>query len=304
MKSVWSFYRFTPLQTLNSKRDAISAELNSLGIVGTVLLAHEGINVSLAHQHEHSLQPAVRCISDCLNLRFDKINKSVADDANPVFFRLKVRVVSEIVSFGETIDEASPIGEHVSADTWDDLLNNPDVLVLDVRNDYEIAIGSFPASQTLGLQRFRDFRERVKHLDIDTDRPVAMYCTGGIRCEKASSLLLEKGVKQVYQLEDGILGYLRERGRGDSNWQGECFVFDQRVSVEANLGQGSYEQCHACRHPITQNDLESPRYERGVSCPYCYDRTTKKQKSQFAERARQERLAVARGQRHVGQRQD
>ena len=299
MKHVVSFYRFTELRELTELQSSLQCGLKDLGVVGTVLLAEEGVNATIAHVHKDSVRQAVELVESTLGIDGLDVKCSTANDDNPVFHRLKVKVRQEIVNFGFAFSSDLPVGKHVNHETWDALLEDPDVVVVDVRNDYEIAIGSFEGAQDMCLGSFRDLPEAAGAIKTQ-EQPVAMFCTGGIRCEKASQWLIQSGVEEVYQLDGGILGYLEAKNGQPSRWHGECFVFDQRVSVDAELKQGSFDQCHACRHPIDADDKSSPLYELSVSCPHCHASTTDKQKSQFAERARQEKLAIARGTRHVG----
>jgi len=192
-------------------------------------------------------------------------------------------------------------GEHVDPARWNALLDDPAVLVLATRNGYEIEIGSFPGAVDPGTRSFRELPGYVKtHIDPAEHPRIAMFCTGGIRCEKASAWLLDQGFAAVYQLDGGILSYLEQVVPEQNRWQGECFVFDQRVSVDSELDEGSFEQCFACRRPLSAADLAAPDYQPGVSCPHCIDEHTPAQRAGFAERRRQEALAAARGRRHVG----
>ena len=226
---------------------------------------------------------------------------STADADNEVFYRLKIKVRDEIIQFGRSLQSSDEVGNHVNASEWNQLLQDPDVLMLDIRNDYEIAIGSFPGAIPIGTTRFSEFGAHAQQVMQEQGlSKVAMYCTGGIRCEKASHALLELGAEAVYQLDGGILRYLETVEGACNKWQGECFVFDQRVTLDKNLAQGRFDQCHACRRPISDEDKRSEYYVKSVSCPYCIDETTARQKEQFSERAKQAALAEARGERHVG----
>ena len=227
---------------------------------------------------------------------------SAANAANKVFHRLKVRIKPEIVAMGRTdVDVAAGTGEHVSAQRWNELLQDPQVPVIDVRNHYETGIGTFRGAIDPHTQSFREFPDFVAaRLDPERHPRVAMFCTGGIRCEKASSYLLQQGFAEVYQLDGGILNYLAQVDAGDNLFDGECFVFDQRVSVTADLGEGEFVQCFACRRPLTPVDTQQPEYQQGRSCPYCFAELTAAQKAAFAERQRQVELAEQRGTEHIG----
>ncbi len=301
MSHVVTFYRFVRLDDPEALRDAIEARARTLGLKGTVLLATEGINGTVAGDRA-ALEALVAYLRsqppfaelDC------KFSSSAA--SNEVFHRLKIRIKAEIVNMGRPeVDVAARTGTHVGPERWHELLDDPDVVVVDTRNDYEVAIGSFPGAADPATRSFREFPAYVsEHLDPSRQPRVAMFCTGGVRCEKASAYLLEQGFEEVFQLDGGILGYLEQVAPGENRWQGECFVFDQRVSVDDALAQGSYVQCFACRRALSNADLESPEYVQGVSCPHCAQELTAEQRGSFEERARQEALAAARGGKHVG----
>ena len=304
MGTVVTFYRFTPIDDPPTLRAAVEAACRSRGIVGTVLIAHEGINATLSHPHRQPLTDLVGEITQDDRFTGLEVKWSTSNGDNPVFNRLKVRVRPEIVNFGGPIDPCKPRGENVDAETWNNLLENPNVVVVDTRNDYESEVGTFPGALLANTTTFREFTDFVDtNLDPATTPRLAMFCTGGIRCEKASQHMLERGFEQVYQLDGGILNYLANVDAAANAWSGECFVFDQRVTLTRDLEQGSYDQCHACRRPVSDADKRSPQYEAGVSCPRCCDSTTTAQRAGFAERKRQEDIAHSRGRRHVGARQ-
>jgi UPF0176 protein len=302
--NVATFYRFVHIDDPS----ALAAQLRSLAgdleLRGTILLAHEGINATLAGDPD-----ALRRFVEHLeaDARFAKlaVRFSHADAANPVFFRMKVRVRAELIAMRcDDVDPARRTGQHVDATTWNRLLDDPDVTFIDARNRYEIEMGTFARAIDPGTESFREFPAFADQLDPTRHKRVAMFCTGGIRCEKASAYMLDRGFETVYQLDGGILNYLdacRETG-ADNRFAGECFVFDQRVSVADDLTQGGYASCHACRHALTEADTHSPDYVVDVSCPYCIGQQSDRQRAAFAERARQARLAAARGERHVGAR--
>lgn len=299
--NVVSFYQFITVQDPENLASRLRDQFEKLDLVGTALIAEEGVNATLAHPQIDVLAQAVKAVRVELDFPALRGKYSTAESNNPVFYRLKVKVRDEIIQFGKSITPTDPVGTHVSAGDWNELLADPDVLVLDIRNDYEIEAGAFEGAVPIGVNRFSDFESRVKELlDQHKKSTIAMYCTGGIRCEKASNALLEGGSEHVYQLDGGILGYLDTIDPSENRWRGECFVFDQRVSVNADLAQGSYDQCHACRRPISESDKQSELYVKSVSCPYCFHETSEQQKAQFTERAKQEALANDRGERHVG----
>jgi len=268
-------------------------------VKGTLLLAKEGINGTVAGSREgiDNLLAWIRSDERLADVR----TKESYDDNMP-FYRTRVKLKKEIVTMGvEGIDPNHVVGTYVKPEEWNDLISDPDVLLVDTRNDYEVAIGTFKHAINPETETFRQFPDYVKkNLNPKKHKKVAMFCTGGIRCEKSTAYLKEQGFDEVYHLQGGILKYLETVAEKDSLWQGECFVFDNRVSVDHNLDKGTYDQCHACRLPITEADKQSERYEKGVSCPYCFDKKTDEQRKRFAERERQVQLAKTRGESHIG----
>ena len=218
------------------------------------------------------------------------------------FYRTKVKLKKEIVTMGQDgIDPARVVGTYVEPKDWNALIADPDVTLVDTRNDYEVAIGSFEGAIDPSTTSFREFPDYVhRELDPKKNKKVAMFCTGGIRCEKSTAYLKEQGFDEVYHLKGGILKYLEEVPEDESMWQGECFVFDNRVAVNHQLEKGSYDQCHACRRPITEDDKRSPLYQKGVSCPHCHGQSSERQLARFAERERQMTLSKGRGEEHIG----
>lgn len=301
MNEVMTFYRFAPLTDLDTLRSRIEAETSALGLKGTILLAEEGINGTVS-----GTKAACAALADHLRgydgLADMPFKYSGAEAENPVFYRLKVKVKAEIVALGEPdVRPAERTGTHVDAETWNNLLDDPDLLVIDTRNHYEIDIGTFPGARDPGTRSFKQFPDYVADLDPAEHSRVAMFCTGGIRCEKASAFMLSRGFETVYQLDGGILKYLETVEPAENRWRGECFVFDQRVSVDSDLEEGRFEQCFACRHPLEGADLESDDYQQGVSCPFCIDGLDPERRQSFEERQRQVKLAERRGDLHVGQ---
>lgn len=270
MYSVVTFYKFVSLDRLPERQHALLELCQAHHIKGTILLATEGINATLAG------------LPDDLNLVIEylRADESFADlqlkystaTASP-FQRMKVKLKSELIPLGmPEIDPSQRVGTYVSPEQWNELITDPDVVLIDTRNDYEVAIGTFQGAQNPHLQHFRQFPDYAhEHLDPHQHKKVAMFCTGGIRCEKASALLLEQGFSEVYHLQGGILNYLEHVPPEVSTWEGECFVFDERVSVRQGLQPGTYDLCYACGHPISQEDKESDAYELGVSCPHCIE---------------------------------
>ena len=301
MRRVLAFYKFTPLAQPGELRDRLEREGNLLQIKGTILLAEEGVNGTIAGEETALLKFQQTLVDIFVSLPF---KWSELDTANPGFYRFKVRVKPEIVSFGAPQVDAEKTGEHVSPQRWNELLNDPEVVVIDTRNTYEVDIGTFPSAMSPHTTNFREFPAWVgQHLDPNEHKQVAMFCTGGIRCEKASAFLLAQGFENVYQLDGGILRYLENIPASENHWDGECFVFDQRVSVNANLQQGEYQQCFACRHPLSADALKSSQFEQGVSCPHCFAGKDKQRVEGLRERQRQVQLAAERGDQHIGQAQ-
>ncbi|MCZ6642175.1 MAG: rhodanese-related sulfurtransferase [Gammaproteobacteria bacterium] len=303
MKSVVTFYKFVQLHKLEFWQTELLGEARELQIKGTVLLAEEGINGTLVGEKEN-LERFAAVLTGHEVFSDMEFKYSQAQRFNPVFYRLKVRIKREIVSFEQPLDPSKDRGIPVDAERWNELLQDPEVVVIDTRNSYEVAIGSFPGAKNPDTGSFREFPAFLHaKLNPRIHKRVAMYCTGGIRCEKASAYLLENNFEQVYQLQGGILKYLETVSPEQNRWQGECFVFDQRVSVNDELGEGSYQQCFACRRALSREDLNSPHFQQGVSCPGCIDELDDRRRAGLEERQRQVRLAQARGSPHIGQRQ-
>ncbi|WP_043602836.1 oxygen-dependent tRNA uridine(34) hydroxylase TrhO [Novosphingobium sp. Rr 2-17] len=309
---VAALYRFARFDDPGALRDPLERLCRSEGIRGTLLLAHEGINGTIAGPHDGLARVLdhIRALPDCASLDV----KMSSASAMP-FHRMKVRVKPEIVTMGEPdIDPRATVGTYVEPQDWNALIADPGTIVIDTRNDYEVAVGTFEGAIDPETTSFRDFptwfrgeRERLLASGLGEDgKPpkVAMFCTGGIRCEKSTAFLKSEGVEEVYHLKGGILKYLETVPQEDSLWRGECFVFDQRVTVGHGLIEGSYVLCHACRRPLDAQALASPLYEEGVSCPACHDERSEEQRASYRERHRQEALAAARGQAHVGARMD
>jgi UPF0176 protein len=293
-----ALYRFVRLANFEELRQPLLRVMLDNQIRGTLLLAAEGINGTVAGEKK-----ALKRLLDYLR-HDDRLRgidcKFSSDDTMP-FYRTRVKLKREIVTMGvEDIDPAKG-GAYVDPIDWNELINDPEVTLIDTRNDYESAIGSFTSAIHPKTTSFRDFPAYVKqNLDPQKHRKVAMFCTGGIRCEKSTAYLRQQGFDEVYHLKGGILNYLEQIPAADSMWNGECFVFDNRVSVNHALEKGSYDQCHACRLPITETDKASQKYAPGVSCPACYDSKSSSDRGRFREREKQVQLAKARGELHIG----
>jgi len=297
--NVATFYRFVRIDDPHAWARSLRADCTALELVGTIVLAHEGINATLAGSPD-TLDRFVAALRADERFADIPVRYSLGADADPIFYRMKVSVRRELIAMRrDDVDPARRTGTHVGAAEWNRLLDDPDVTVVDARNAYEVELGTFPGAIDPHTRSFREFPEFADRLDPKVQRRVAMFCTGGIRCEKASAYLLERGFEAVYQLDGGILNYLDTVG-DDNRFVGDCFVFDRRVSVSDALEQGAYRVCHACRHALGEADVTSPSYVVDVSCPHCVDRQTDRQRASFAERARQARFAAARGERHVG----
>jgi UPF0176 protein len=299
--TVAAFYKFAALDDYHSMRRPLQQSCADLGLLGTILLATEGINGTVAGPAV-AIDRLIERLCEDLRLADLQVKRSIAPE--PPFYRMKVRLKKEIVSLGVPgVDPLKAVGEYVPAEEWNALISRPDVRLVDTRNDYEYHLGSFEGAEDPGTRSFREFPRWVdEHLDPGRDEHVAMFCTGGIRCEKATAYLKERGFKNVYHLEGGILAYLESVPAEHSLWQGECFVFDNRVTVDHRLQPGHYEVCPACRMPVTPEDRRSPKFEPHVSCPRCFDRLTPEKREGLLERARQIELAERRGERHLGSR--
>jgi UPF0176 protein len=268
-------------------------------VKGTLLLAKEGVNGTIAGNRQGIDAIVAWLRSDS---RLSELETKESYEEKMPFYRSKVKLKKEIVTMGiDGIDPKKIVGSYVKPRDWNALISDPDVILIDTRNDYEVKIGGFKGAINPETETFREFPQYVKeHLDPSKHKKVAMYCTGGIRCEKSTAYLKEQGFDNVYHLQGGVLKYLEEIPADQSLWQGECFVFDNRVAVNHNLEKGQYDQCYACRYPITEEEKKSEHYEQGVSCPHCYNKVSQQQRQRFAEREKQVQLAKKRGEEHIG----
>jgi len=297
---VVSFYRFLDLEDPQKLGSSLQSLCDEKGLLGTILLAEEGVNGTLAGSRE-AVEAVFAWLSDTLALE-EPIEARWTEAAEAPFRRMRVRSKREIVTLGRPdIRPQRSTGRHVSPDEWNAIIENPETLVIDTRNHYEIEVGTFPNAVDPGTDSFRQFPKFAEQLaEADKDRPLAMFCTGGIRCEKATALMLELGFHEVCQLQGGILNYLEQIAEEDQRWIGECFVFDSRVAVDRDLAEGGYVQCHACRRPLSSEDLQSRDYREGVSCPRCISDLDEERAERLEERRRQVRLAQTRGEQHIG----
>ena len=294
-----AFYKFLPLPGFKALRGALQACCDQEGIKGILLLAPEGINGTLAGPPER-LAAALDCIRALAGTGDLSIKTSHADTLP--FLRMKVRLKAEIVTMGDPgVEPHRRTGTEVEPEDWNELISDPDITVIDVRNGFEVAIGSFAGAIDPGTTSFSDFPAFVRsRLDPARHRRIAMFCTGGIRCEKASSLMLGEGFETVFQLKGGILSYLERVPRDESLWDGACFVFDGRVAVGHGLAVADVSTCFGCRNPLTAGDRASPTFEDGVSCPHCEGLLSTEQKASARERHRQVCLAAEHGRDHLG----
>jgi len=301
MFTVAALYHFTRVADPAAWQGPILKLCQAEGIRGTLLIAREGLNGTVAGSRKgiDRLLAHLRALPGCAALEH---KESTASEMP--FNRMRVRLKKEIVTMGQpNVDPTASVGHYVDPADWNDLIAAPDVVLIDTRNDYEVGIGTFEGAIDPETKTFRDFPAWwAGNKDRFHNKRVAMFCTGGIRCEKSTNYLIGQGVEDVFHLKGGILKYLEDVPEADSKWQGECFVFDQRVSVGHGLVEGSYDQCYACRRPITEADKLRPEYEKGVSCHQCVDEYTAADRARFQERQKQIKLAEKRGERHIGAR--
>jgi len=314
---VMALYHFVhPLMTparVEVLRETVLARCEALNILGTLLLAGEGINGTVTGSPA-ALDQLAEMLLEQPEFEGLEYKRSAVREGEAAFLRMKVKIKDEIVSFGEPVSPALRTGEHVDARRFNELLDDPDVVVVDTRNDYEVEVGTFPGALNPRTKSFREFPDFVeKNLDPENQPRIAMFCTGGIRCEKAAAYLLDQGFESVYQLDGGVLKYLETVGDQPSKpasesmseklsnrWDGECFVFDQRVALDTNLQPGDYLQCHACRRPLPKSQADHPDYKLGISCPRCISEVDPSRRAGFEERQSQMELAASRGKTHIG----
>ncbi len=296
---VCAMYKFVTLENFELLREPLHQVMLDNEVKGTLLLAREGINGTIAGPRS-GVDALIAWLNTDARLE-NIVTKESFDHTNP-FYRTKVKLKKEIVTMGiEGIDPKHVVGTYVKPKDWNALISDPDVTLVDTRNDYEVKVGTFKGAIDPHTTNFREFPQYVKeNLDPAINKKVAMFCTGGIRCEKSTAYLKEQGFTEVYHLEGGVLKYLEEVPQQDSMWEGECFVFDNRVTVDHNLEKGHYDQCHACRLPITAVQMQHEKYARGISCEFCFDQQTPEQRERFSQREKQMQLAESRGDVHLG----
>lgn len=296
---VAAMYKFVQLSDFSEMRVPLHQHCVEQGVKGTLLLAKEGLNGTIAGSQAGIDSVLAYLRSD---QRFADLQTKQSRVADMPFLRMKVKLKKEIVTMG--VPETDPTqlnGQRIDAKDWNALISDPDVLLVDTRNEYEYSIGTFKHAISPETQSFREFPSYVnQHLNQHKHKKIAMFCTGGIRCEKSTNYLLKQGFENVFHLNGGILKYLEEVPESESLWEGECFVFDGRVSVDHNLQEGEYEQCFACRHPVSVEEMQSEHYLEGISCPHCIDTVSEENRSRFIERQHQITLAKSRNQKHLG----
>lgn len=301
---VAALYKFVEIDDLLSLQSNLYEICEKNNIMGTILIANEGINGTISGKTDEINQTISLLKSD---KRFTNIEIKYSSTDKQPFHRMKVRLKKEIVTIGlPEINPNKKVGTYVKPEDWNDLISDPNVVVIDTRNKYETKIGSFQNAldpETSSFREFPDWVKKFKSSKENANKKIAMFCTGGIRCEKASSLMKEEGFEDVYHLQGGILKYLEIIDKENSLWNGECFVFDQRVCLTDELEVGSYKMCFACRMPITHEEMQNEKYIEGISCIYCYDKTTKEKKERFGSRQKQILLAKERGEKHLGGKQ-
>jgi UPF0176 protein len=302
MYSVAALYKFSSITEPEKLQNQIRDKLKGLSIYGTILVGEEGINGTISGK-DLKIESALAYIKSIQG--FSQIDiKFSQSEVNP-FVRLKIKLKKEIVTIGDkSINPNKIVGDYIDPKNWNNLISDKDTILIDTRNDYEYSIGTFKNSINPKTTKFRDFPDWVESAGFTNDdkksKKIAMFCTGGIRCEKASSFMKNNGFNDVYHLKGGILKYLENIPENESMWQGECFVFDDRVSVNHKLMPGTYDMCHGCRMPITDNDKLSHKYIKGVACPKCFDTTSEEQKSRYKSRQKQVELSKSRNERHIG----
>ena len=302
MHKIVALYKFCKIEDPIYFQKFIKSELSSLNILGTIIIGEEGINGTISG-NESSLNEAITSLKS-INL-FQDLDLKESYSSKKPFLRLKIKIKEEIVSMGlRDIDPTTQAGQYVVPEAWNNLINDKDTVLIDTRNNYEYSIGSFENSLNPETNNFKEFPSWVEKQGFNESdkksKNFAMFCTGGIRCEKASSYMKNHGFKNVFHLKGGILKYLEKIDVEDSKWKGECFVFDDRVSVKHDLSEGEYDLCHGCRTPITEQDKLSSNYVKGVSCEHCINEKTTEQVKRYKSRQKQINLAKTKNENHLG----
>ena len=303
MNEIVALYKFVHIEKPLHIKKILRSRLNDLNIYGTILIGEEGINGTISSDDSSQLSQAISFIKSIKG--FKDLDLKFSQSAKKPFIRLKVKLKKEIVTIGDTkINPNELAGEYVDPKDWNKLIEDEETIIIDTRNNYEYSIGTFKNSINPKTKKFREFPEWLEKQNYKNhdknNKKIAMFCTGGIRCEKASSLMKNKGFKNVFHLKGGILKYFESIPESQSRWEGECFVFDDRVSLKHDLSIGTHDMCHGCRMPITNKDKQSNKYIRGVACPNCYNKKTQKQKSRYISRQKQIDLAKKNNLKHIG----
>ena len=300
MFTVFGFYKFKKINFLKKNKEFLQREILKNNISGTIILSQEGINGTISGK-KRNISQIIKSLKKVFNFK-DFDSKNISQSRFQPFHKGKIKIKNEVVPLGLKINSNNKkLNRYISGKSWNKLISNKETLVVDARKSFEYDVGTFKNSINPNIQNFRDFPKYLKK--IDKAKPVAMFCTGGIRCEKASIFLKRKGFKNVFQLKGGILNYLNKIEKKDSLWKGECFVFDNRVSLKHKLKQGTYSVCSGCRKPFSPKDKKSNKYEEGVSCPKCYDTLSNSQKTRFRMRQNQINLAKKAGRKHKFQKE-
>ena len=306
MYLVAALYKFSSISKPKELQDEIRSQLKELSIYGTILVGEEGLNGTIAGTHK-KINEAVKYIKSIQG--FSNLDIKFSQSQENPFVRLKVKLKKEIVTIGdESINPNHKVGDYIDPQDWNELISDKNTILIDTRNNYECSIGAFKNAINPNTVKFRESPEWIENQNFSDDekdkKNFAMFCTGGIRCEKASSFMKEKGFKNVNHLKGGILNYFEKIDASISLWEGECFVFDDRVSVKHDLSVGTYDMCHGCRMPITEKDKKNNKYIRGVACPACFDNTSEEQKNRYMSRQKQVDLAKEKNQKHIGPKEE
>jgi len=296
--TVVTFYKVVSIQNVHKLKRQVERIAFKENLSGTFFATPQGINTTLAGNRK-GLEKLISLLKD--NFLIKGLEPTWSESFKTPFKRLKVRIKDKLLPLEGNFDIFKLEGNHVEPEDWNDLLEDPKTIVLDVRNEYETRIGSFKNSLIPETKYFTDLPEYIQNnKEVFKNKKIAMFCTGGIRCEIASSFFMSEGFEEVYQLNGGVLNYFDKVNIEDQLWKGECFVFDERVSVNPDLEEGKFEQCFGCRRPISNEDICSKKYKKGVSCPYCYDTSSDEDKTRFAQRQKQIELAESKGLKHMG----
>jgi len=296
MLDVFGFYKFIKIKSLKKNKDIIQNFLIKNNIRGTIILAKEGMNGTISGQSKDVKITICKLKSLFLFKNFDSSNNSKS--RFQPFYKSKVKVKNEVVPMNLTLNSKERnVTTHLNPKKWDELIKKKDTHIIDTRKPFEYSVGTFKKSLNPNVDNFRDFPKYLNKLK--KDMPVAMFCTGGIRCEKTTVYLRKKGFKNIFQLKGGVLNYLKKTNEKESLWEGECFVFDNRITLKHGLRHGTYSMCSGCRKPISSKDKKSKKYEEGVSCPNCHDNLTSLQKERFRMRQKQISIAKKTGKNHI-----